>query len=112
MPKYNALDRGQSNPGALELVLSMKSLEDAEQLVGVFHVKTNAVVSNEEHGVGAVLVGASDVNVSLHACAGELYGIPNDIDESQSQHWAISVADRQRINLPDDATPLRGLSEF
>ena len=44
----DAADVGQANPGAFKFVLAMQPLENAEQFVGVFHVKPGAVVADKD----------------------------------------------------------------
>src|SRR3954468_19075945 len=41
---HDAADVGEADPGALELLVAVQALEDAEELVGVLHVEADAVV--------------------------------------------------------------------
>src|SRR6185369_1890426 len=43
----DALYRGKADAVALEFILVMQSLEDPEQLCGLSHIKSNAVVANK-----------------------------------------------------------------
>src|SRR5271157_6553998 len=102
MSVYDALNRGQADTGTLESLLRVKPLEDAEQLVGVFHVESDPVVSNEQHYVVFFLFRASDFDFGLGPCAGEFYSVGNQVDQRQPQHGAISIPLGQWIYLPDD----------
>jgi hypothetical protein len=77
MPVYDALDCRQTDSGAFKGLLWVQALEDPEQLIGIFHIETHPVVSNEQHGVTTVLVGASDFNFCLRTRAGELHSVGN-----------------------------------
>ena len=49
MPMHDALNRGQADAGALKRLRGVQALEHAEQLVHVFHLEADSVVSNEYH---------------------------------------------------------------
>ena len=51
----DALDDRQADAGALEILRAMQPLEHAEQLVGVAHVETGAIVANKEHAFAAAV---------------------------------------------------------
>ena len=54
MPVEDALDDGQADAGALKVSSCMESLEGVEELVGVGHVKSSAVVPDVEGPLPAV----------------------------------------------------------
>jgi hypothetical protein len=45
----DTLDSGKPNTGTLEILRSVKPLENTKQLADVLHIKTDAVVSNKQH---------------------------------------------------------------
>lgn len=47
MPVNNPSDIGQSDAGSLELIRSMETLKDAEQLVGVTHIESYPIIAYE-----------------------------------------------------------------
>src|ERR1700704_2674667 len=57
----NSLHDRQANAGAFELVCAMQSLEHAEELVLILHVKTCSVVANEIDLL-AVLLSRADID--------------------------------------------------
>ena len=54
----------------------------------------------------SILPSASDLDFRLRTRAGELYGVGNQVDESHSQHGAVSIARRQWIECPLNVAPL------
>jgi hypothetical protein len=54
-------DVGEPDTGAVKLGRAMQTLEDTEKLVGICHVKANAVVADKEHVFlpGGVLLDAN-----------------------------------------------------
>src|SRR5262249_33496527 len=60
----DALNRGEPDARALEVVLRVKPLKDVEQLRGVGHVEAGAVVVDEVYGLSALVCRAE-----LDACA-------------------------------------------
>src|SRR5271165_1640122 len=91
MPVHDALNRGQADTSAFEGLLRVKPLEDAEQLVGILHVESDPVVSNEQRYLVFFLFRASDFDFGLGPCAGEFYSVGNQVDQRQPQHGAISI---------------------
>src|SRR5271165_714142 len=112
MPVYDALNRGQADTGTLESFLRVKPLEDAEQLVGIFHVESDPVVSNEQYHVIVFVLDASDFDIGLGTCAAEFYSVGNQVDQRQPQHCAISVPLGQWIYLPDNLVIASILADF
>ena len=112
MPMYDTLNRGQPDAGTFKRLGRVETLEYTEQLVYVFHVKSDSIVSNEDHHLILFLVLASDFDFGLRARAREFHGIRNQIDERQPQHRAVSIPGGQAANLPDDIAPVRLLPDF
>src|SRR5262249_10329238 len=76
------------------------------EFMDILHLKTNAIVSNEHDDLIVVAIGASYLNLSLRACAGEFHSIRKKIDECQSQHCTVSIDLRQGANAPHNMAPL------
>src|SRR4051794_23729648 len=53
----DAIDSGEADAGAFELVGTVETLENTEKFIGVFHVETNTVIANEDCGVPVELDG-------------------------------------------------------
>ena len=48
MSDDDASHGSQSDAGAFEFVRAVESLENAEELIGIFHVEARAIVADEE----------------------------------------------------------------
>jgi hypothetical protein len=48
MPLHDALDIGQTNARALELVHAVEPLKDAEELITIAHIEPDTVITNKE----------------------------------------------------------------
>jgi len=46
MPVYDVIHYGQPNARALKFMLCMQALKNAEELIGVTHIKTNAIITD------------------------------------------------------------------
>src|SRR6266540_4131577 len=70
----DALDDREPHAGALVVLRPMQPLKDSEQLAGVLHVETHAVVLHVVGGgfVGAVAAAGADLDRRVVALAGEL----------------------------------------
>src|SRR5262249_24581000 len=102
----DALDGRQSDPGSFELVLLVKPLKYAEQLVGVLHVEADSIVSNaDDHGV-IVAIRAADLDFGVWPSSGELDAVGQEIHQYHTKHRAVAVDHRQSGETPDDVTSL------
>src|SRR5262244_2283395 len=75
----NALNGGESNARAFKFVGLVQPLENTEQLIYVFHIKSHAVVPDENDRL--LSVNAPDLDFSLLSSARELDRIGKKIDE-------------------------------
>jgi hypothetical protein len=98
-PPCRVMMRWTVDSGALELAGRVQPLDDAEELVGVVHVETGAVVANEEDGAALLLVDA------------EL----DTVDATKRRPQVMSYRVCERIELPigglqlgDPFAPLAG----
>src|ERR1700730_8576433 len=86
----NSMHRGEPDSRSREIRFAMQTLEWAEEIVGIFHIKSRAIVTNEEHGVPSFLVGP-DFNPRLRDFCGELPCVPNQIVERHAHEPAIGL---------------------
>src|SRR4051794_31911983 len=78
------LYRRQADPGALELGLVVEPLEGTEQLVGVRHVESRAVVADEV-GARPVVLRSPDLDHRVWGLGGELPGVSQQVFERKTQ---------------------------
>ena len=90
----DALHGGQSYSGALELFRQMQALKYAEQLVDVLHVKAGAVVPHEHFEFLLLVVVTTNLDFGRLSHATEFDRVRDKVDDDQSQHGTVSVADR------------------
>lgn len=107
MPVDDTLHGGQPYTGSFEGVPVVKPLKHPKQLVGVFHVEPDSVVSNDHDRLVVFSFGASDLDLSLRPCACELDGVGNEVDERKCQHRTVPRHVGQRGDRPGDMAPLR-----
>src|ERR1700756_4025608 len=112
MAMHDALNRRQTDTRAFEGLLRVKPLEDAEQLVRIFHVEADAIVSNEQHYLMVFVFHASDLDLCLGTCARELWGFGDEVNQNEPQHGTISIPFGQRIELPNDFALVRILADL
>ncbi len=94
---HDALYRGQTNTGALELLSGMKALKWTEQFVDVGHVKSCAIVT---HKIYRLLAGAQDANLNMRGgmALGKLPGITEEIFQRDLQQMRIALNDHRIVN--------------
>src|SRR5438445_1599222 len=88
----------------------MEALKHAEHLVGVPHVKADAVIADEDHWL-AVHGRLPYFNDAPFAWPGELEGIRQQVGEDLLDQAWIALHKWQRTNLPVDLPVLRFRSE-
>jgi hypothetical protein len=74
----DALDDGQTDAVAGELVRAMQTLERAKQLIGVFHVKSGPVVTNEI-GLFTIVIIDAELYPALLVLAGKFPTVVQDV---------------------------------
>lgn len=47
MPVHNTLDSSQPDASAFKCLWRMKTLEDAEQFIGILHIEPDSIIQNE-----------------------------------------------------------------
>src|SRR5712692_6475090 len=88
----------------------MEALKYAEHLVGVPHVKADAVIADEDHWL-AVHGHLPYFNDGPFAWPGKLEGVREQVDENLLDQAWITSHKWQRTNLPVDLPVLRFRSE-
>src|SRR5437588_5867355 len=98
----DALDGGEADARAFELVAAVETLERAEQLSGVSHVEARAIVADEVNGL-ALLALPTESDLRRVALRCELPGVAQKVREHDLQQALVAVrfevvfdADRQR----------------
>jgi len=89
----------QSHACALEIVLTVKALEDAEQFVHVSHVEANTIIADEEH-LFAVYPYLAHLDNSTFLAAGELDGVRQQVDKHQFDQTRVTLHRRQLPDFP------------
>src|SRR5262245_48057176 len=86
----DAPDVGEADADAFELIGRVQPLKDAEKFVGIFHVKSDAVVADKK-GNFVVRLGTADLDFSPLAGARVLQGIGKQIDDGLAKHQGIAL---------------------
>jgi hypothetical protein len=90
VPVNDALDVRQPDAGALELLMAVQTLKDAEQLSGILRIKTGAVVTDENDRL-PVAQGGTDFDFGIGAPGREFHRIGDQITSpARSQSSAQS----------------------
>src|SRR5580692_8189467 len=97
---HNTLDGSQPYPGAFKRLSGVQTLKYAKELVYIFHIETDSIVTNEHHDLIWGSVRASDFNFGRRSRAREFNGIRDQVDECQPQHGTVSVHGRQFSDFP------------
>ena len=94
MPLHDSLHDRQTDAGALELLGAVEPLEDAKQLVGVFHLESRTVVPDEVRQL-ARAGGTADLDRRLGARARELPGVADEVRQDLPDEGAVGESRRQ-----------------
>src|SRR2546421_9937202 len=94
VPMDYSADVGEPNAGSLEIGGAVKALKHAEELVGVAHIETHAVVANEDDLLGRGGSGA-DFNLRSFTRASVFKRIGNQVDHDLAEQGGISFHLRQ-----------------
>src|SRR5262249_55018495 len=101
VPLNDSLDEGESYTGPFEVVSRMESLEDAEELVHVFHLEADAVVANEVD-VLAALDTNTDLESSDFPGTGVLDRVCDEVREHLPEQGPVPAHRRQGIDRSFD----------
>ena len=93
MALNDALDIGQPDARALELLLAVQALKHAEQLAGIPLIKPRPVVANEDRRFAVSIGSTTDFDFGLGATAGDVgLGCVERVG-----HWLPLVAGSGRL---------------
>ena len=98
MAANDTLDDGKSDAGAFKFVYPMKTLEHAEELAGILHVKTDAVIFHKVNGLVSVDV-PPYFNSGCRFGAAKLDGIGQQVRKNLTQHRNVSPGGRERADV-------------
>ena len=70
----DSLHSGESYPGAFKLFVAVKPLKGSEQFVGIFLIKSGAIVANVDYDL-IISGGLVNLNHSSFSTAGVFHGI-------------------------------------
>ena len=110
MTAHNALGSGEADAGAFELIGMVEALEDAKKFVGVCHIETDAVVTDEKNDF-SVVVAATNFNDSLGPHASELESIGQQRGKDLFDKDRVALNSRQRMDSPLNGTAFGFLFE-
>lgn len=99
----DALDRGQSDTGAIEFLDRVQSLERAKQLVRVLHLETGAIVAHVENWCGLARL-HTKVNVRYQPSRCVLPRISDYVRQGDLQQARVALGDHRRFNRYHDIT--------
>ncbi len=88
MSLHNAMHEGQPYTGALELILAVQTMKHLEQLIGLAHVETGAVVTYEIDILDTIVL-AADFNLRIFFQTREF--------ERIGQQVAVNLAQQHRV---------------
>ena len=106
MPSHDALDRGQPDPRAGKLIVRMKALEGREKFPGISHVKTRAIVPDEEER-SAIFRLPTELDEGLRFFAGKLPRVAEQILQSDAEQGGVASHAKLRLDSELNARPLR-----
>src|SRR5206468_5282180 len=102
VPADDAMHGGQTNAGAFKFLGAVETLEDTEELIGVFHVEANPVVANEDGGLAIGLEGP-DFDHRLGPRAGVFDGVGKEVGKDLLEKTGVALDGRQGLQTPLDA---------
>src|SRR5207302_4166903 len=97
----DAIDRGEADTGAFELLGAMQALKYAEQFVGIFHVEPDTIVANEDGRI-AIVLNAADLDKGDRAWTSIFDGVGEQVGENDFHEAGITGKSWQRQDAPID----------
>jgi len=100
----DAADVGEADAGALEFGVGVKTLEDAEEFGGVFHVEADAVVADVEDMFGGIytLGDGADFDERMEGAGGVFDGVFDEVGPDLAEHGGVGADGGQRFDFPVD----------
>src|SRR6202142_557177 len=99
MPGNYAPNVGEADPCAFKLVTMMKTLEDVEKFVHIFHVKPYTIVLNGTNNFISIFF-TLNLYFSWATSLSEFYRVGDEIYKCEFQHRLVCVYFRHFIKFP------------
>jgi len=90
----DAGDGGEADAGAFEVFIAVEAIEGVEELIGVEHVETSAVIADEPGAVAAGGGVPADIDDGALDAGAELDGVAEEVFKGDTEEFGIAV-DRQ-----------------
>lgn len=100
MPLDNPPHISQPNPGAFKFINPVQTLKDAKELVGISHVKTDAVIADKKDPLGLLARLTTDFDFRLRTASGKFQGIREEVDQHLAQHRPVAGDDGEVHDTP------------
>src|SRR5688572_12781651 len=102
---HDAADDGEPHAMALEFLPRVQAFEDAEELLRLLGVESDAVVP---HVIDAIVLGlvAADLDARGVRVLAELERVRQEVEDDQAHHRVIGLARRQLVDLQLDVQSL------
>src|SRR5438045_340336 len=94
----DSLHDGQTHAGTFELLLRVEPVKRLKEPLRVFHIETDAVVTNEQYALSTLMIFAY-LDHGMVTGGGELDGIGNQIHEHLLDQGSVALSDGKRGNL-------------
>ncbi len=88
MPLDNAPDICQTNSRAFEVIWWMQALKNSKEFMNIIHIKTHAVVTDKDHGLGSIF--APNLNLRNLSGTREFQSVRDQIGHHDPQHGSIT----------------------
>src|SRR5580765_4570353 len=99
VPVNDAADMGEADAGTFEFIILMKPLKDPEEIAGVAHVESGAIVAYKESAL-ALSGLAADLDDRRRPLAGVLDRVAQQVQPDETKRGQIASDFRKRRNLP------------
>lgn len=80
----------ETDAGPFKLIVTMESLEDAEQLVDIVHIEPYSIIPYEYLSFAEASIGGTDCDFGVRSGRRELYRVGDQIHEYLAQHRRIA----------------------
>src|SRR5512135_2588103 len=83
MPPDDAANIGKTDACAFKFAHCVKPLKNAEELVDVCHIETDAIIADEDHRSHSIIHRAADLDLRDRPRTGELQSIGNQVKQGE-----------------------------
>jgi hypothetical protein len=112
MALNDTVDIRQPYASALEFFGAVEALKDPEELVGISHVESDAVVANKEYGLVGMANARSNFDFRLKARPRIFQGIRQKIDQYQAKHSSVTLHKSHGLNIASNISSFIVFLEF